>query len=72
MSCMLRQTYCVNAQVADSACSANAYLTGVKNNQGMLGLTAGVARRDCAAARDARHHVDSIAAWALADGRDVG
>ena len=30
----LSRTYCVNAQVADSACTATAYCTGVKGNYG--------------------------------------
>lgn len=64
------QTYCTDAQIADSACTATAYLCGAKANRGTIGVTARVARWDCAAAR--AHPLDSIAAWALADGRDVG
>ncbi|VVD00215.1 unnamed protein product, partial [Leptidea sinapis] len=66
------KTYCVNAQIADSACSATAYLCGVKANQGTLGLSAAVPRWNCSASLDASTHADSIAAWALADGRDAG
>lgn len=66
------QTYCVNEQIPDSACTATAYLCGVKNNYGTLGVTAAVARRDCAASTDAAARVQSIAEWALAEGRDVG
>ncbi|KAF9790163.1 hypothetical protein SFRURICE_020901 [Spodoptera frugiperda] len=40
-------TYCVNAQVPDSACTATAYLCGVKTNNGVIGLNAEVARGDC-------------------------
>ncbi|XP_013179969.1 PREDICTED: membrane-bound alkaline phosphatase-like [Papilio xuthus] len=68
----LTKTYCVNSQIADSACTATAYLCGVKNNNGMLGLTAAVPRRDCAAATEPATHLESIAAWALAAGRDAG
>ncbi|XP_013148132.1 PREDICTED: membrane-bound alkaline phosphatase-like [Papilio polytes] len=68
----LTKTYCVDAQIADSACSATAYLCGAKANRGTLGLTAAVPRRDCAAAADPAAQLDSIAAWALADGRDAG
>ncbi|CAK1555474.1 unnamed protein product [Leptosia nina] len=68
----LSKTYCVNAQIADSACSATAYLCGVKANQGTLGVTAAVPRRNCSASLDPAHRLDSIAAWALADGRDAG
>ncbi|XP_075980441.1 membrane-bound alkaline phosphatase-like [Anticarsia gemmatalis] len=68
----LAKTYCVNAQVADSACTATSYLCGVKTNQGLLGVTAAVRRGDCEAARDSANQVESIAEWALADGRDAG
>ncbi|XP_075980477.1 membrane-bound alkaline phosphatase-like [Anticarsia gemmatalis] len=68
----LVKTYCVNAQVADSACSATAYLCGVKANQGTLGVTAAVPRYDCNASQNTTNHVQSIAEWALADGRDAG
>lgn len=66
------QTYCVDNQIADSACTATAYLTGVKNNYGTLGVSAAVSRGDCVSARDPANQVSSIAEWALADGRDVG
>ncbi|KAG6453207.1 hypothetical protein O3G_MSEX008029 [Manduca sexta] len=68
----LSKTYCVNNQVADSACSATAYLCGVKANYGTLGVTAAVPRRNCTASVDTATHVQSIAEWALADGRDAG
>nr|BAG41972.1 alkaline phosphatase [Bombyx mandarina] len=68
----LAKTYCVNAQVPDSSCTATAYLCGVKANQGTLGVTAAVPRHDCEASTDVTKRVQSIAEWALADGRDVG
>nr|AFH96950.1 alkaline phosphatase [Spodoptera exigua] len=68
----LAKTYCVNAQVPDSACTATAYLCGVKTNSGVIGLNAEVVRGDCEASTDASRHVKSIAEWALDDGRDVG
>ncbi|XP_045781581.1 membrane-bound alkaline phosphatase-like [Maniola jurtina] len=68
----LAKTYCVNRQTADSACSATAYLCGVKANGGTLGLTAAVPRRDCNASLVPAARLASIAAWALADGRDAG
>ncbi|XP_013183850.2 membrane-bound alkaline phosphatase [Amyelois transitella] len=68
----LVKTYCVNHQIADSACTATAYLCGVKNNYGTTGVTAAVARRDCNASLVEANRVQSIAEWALADGRDVG
>ncbi|XP_045503532.1 membrane-bound alkaline phosphatase-like [Colias croceus] len=68
----LSKTYCVDQQIADSACSATAYLCGVKANEGTIGVTAAVERRDCAASLRPDARLDSIAAWALADGRDAG
>ncbi|XP_060804396.1 membrane-bound alkaline phosphatase [Amyelois transitella] len=68
----LVKTYCVNQQIADSACTATAYLCGVKNNYGTTGVTAAVARRDCNASNIEANRVQSIAEWALAEGKDVG
>ncbi|CAH1639377.1 unnamed protein product [Spodoptera littoralis] len=68
----LAKTYCVNAQIADSACTATAYLCGVKTTYGVIGVNAEVPRRGCEASTDASRHVESIADWALADGRDAG
>ncbi|XP_059054706.1 membrane-bound alkaline phosphatase-like [Achroia grisella] len=68
----LAKTYCVNHQIADSACTATAYLCGVKNNYGTIGVTAAVPRRDCAASLVKANQVASIAEWALQDDRDVG
>lgn len=62
----------MDAQVADSACTATAYLCGVKNNEGAIGVTAAVPFGNCEASIPASTHVESIAAWALADGRDAG
>ena len=36
----LSKTYCVDSIVADSACSATAYLGGVKGNRATIGLSA--------------------------------
>ncbi|XP_073961775.1 membrane-bound alkaline phosphatase-like [Choristoneura fumiferana] len=68
----LAKTYCVDKQIPDSACTATAYLCGVKNNYGTLGVTARVPRYDCDASTDRATHLESIAAWALADGRSAG
>ncbi|XP_022822920.1 membrane-bound alkaline phosphatase-like [Spodoptera litura] len=68
----LAKTYCVDAQIADSACSATAYLGGVKANIATIGVSARVPHGACAAALDPAHHVHSIAEWALSDGRDAG
>ncbi|KAI8439708.1 hypothetical protein MSG28_013402 [Choristoneura fumiferana] len=68
----LAKTYCLDAQVPDSACTATAYLCGVKVNRGTLGLSGDVPRWDCPASTDRATHLESIAAWALADGRSAG
>ncbi|XP_053612177.1 membrane-bound alkaline phosphatase-like isoform X1 [Plodia interpunctella] len=68
----LAKTYCVNQQIADSACTATAYLCGVKNNYGTTGVTAAVSRRNCEASLLETNRVESIAEWALAAGKDVG
>ncbi|XP_023951752.2 membrane-bound alkaline phosphatase-like [Bicyclus anynana] len=68
----LAKTYCVDAQTADSACSATAYLCGAKANGGTLGLSAAVPRRDCGASQAPAARLQSVAAWALAAGRDAG
>lgn len=66
------KTYCVDVEVADSACTATAYLTGVKNNNGMAGMTARVKRYDCEGTNDQTAYVDSIAKWAQDAGKSTG
>lgn len=68
----LSKTYCANTQVADSACSATAYLGGVKANYGTLGVTAATELNDCQAQNITEHHVNSIAAWAQSQGMATG
>ncbi|KAJ2950749.1 hypothetical protein O0L34_g9011 [Tuta absoluta] len=68
----LSKTYCLNQQIPDSACTATAYLAGVKNNYGTIGVSGAVPRYDCLASTDKSTHLDSIAAWAIEDGRDAG
>ena len=57
------QTYCVDSQVADSACSATAYLDGVKSNIATAGVTGRVKLDDCAAMNNVSNHVSSILKW---------
>uniref|UniRef100_U5ETR5 Alkaline phosphatase n=1 Tax=Corethrella appendiculata TaxID=1370023 RepID=U5ETR5_9DIPT len=66
------KTYCVNYQVADSACSATAYLTGVKGNMGTIGVNGQVKERECRAAMDPKKQTESIASWAMKAGKDAG
>lgn len=68
----LSKTYCVDAQTADSACSATAYLCGVKTNDATIGVTAKVKRGDCNAMADKNNHVKSIAHWAQQAGKAAG
>ncbi|XP_049541190.1 membrane-bound alkaline phosphatase-like [Anopheles darlingi] len=68
----LVKTYCIDKQVADSACSATAYLCGVKANYATIGVTAAVNYSNCAASLDTRNHVQSIMAWAQAAGKATG
>ncbi|KAG5667737.1 hypothetical protein PVAND_015707 [Polypedilum vanderplanki] len=64
------KTYCVDRQVADSACTANAFLHGVKNNYQSLGLTANVSRTACTFTDEDITY--SIAKWAQDAGKATG
>lgn len=68
----LSKTYCVDYQVPDSACTATAYLTGVKGNYGTIGLNGKVKRGDCFAGLDKTTQTKSIAKWAAESGKLVG
>lgn len=58
------KTYCTNGQVADSACSATAYHTGVKTNIGAIGVNANVTFNDCSTSSNPENQVESIIKWA--------
>ncbi|XP_059617757.1 membrane-bound alkaline phosphatase-like [Phlebotomus argentipes] len=68
----LAKTYCVDSQVADSACTGTAYSCGVKANFFTLGVNAQVPAGDCNAANDPATHVQSLARWALDAGKSAG
>ncbi|XP_072949536.1 membrane-bound alkaline phosphatase-like [Epargyreus clarus] len=68
----LAKTYCVNENVADSACSGTAYLSGVKNNVGTLGVSAAVAHRDCYAQLNRNNTFTGIMDWAQKAGKATG
>ncbi|XP_063709961.1 membrane-bound alkaline phosphatase-like [Culicoides brevitarsis] len=68
----LSVNYCVDRKVPDSACSATAYLTGVKANYGTIGVNANVKRYDCKAAMDAKSQTESIVRWAQNAGKATG
>jgi alkaline phosphatase len=53
----------VDSQVADSACSATAYLSGVKANIYTIGVSGNVNLDDCAASLNATNKATSILKW---------
>lgn len=66
------KTYCVDKQVSDSACTATAYLSGVKANDATIGLSARALRSNCVDGSDAGKQTESIASWAMKAGKDAG
>ncbi|XP_055914599.1 alkaline phosphatase-like [Eupeodes corollae] len=68
----LSKTYCIDKQVADSACTATAYLGGIKANFWTIGVNGNATRDDCASGRDPRNHVESIASWAQKANKSTG
>lgn len=62
----------MNSQVADSACSATAYLTGVKGNIKTIGVTADVELFDWEAMKNTSYHTSSVLAWAQEAGKGTG
>lgn len=68
----MAKTYCVDVQVADSACSATAYLGGIKAREKTIGVGPMVRARNCAQGLDSRSHVPSIAKWAMDSGKVAG
>uniref|UniRef100_A0A336K1T2 Alkaline phosphatase n=1 Tax=Culicoides sonorensis TaxID=179676 RepID=A0A336K1T2_CULSO len=68
----MSKTYCVDRQVADSACTATAYLCGVKANYETIGVNANVNNSDCNAAQEEQNRTPSIAKWAMDAGKGAG
>uniref|UniRef100_A0A3F2YW16 Alkaline phosphatase n=1 Tax=Anopheles dirus TaxID=7168 RepID=A0A3F2YW16_9DIPT len=68
----MSKTYCVDYQVPDSACTATAYLTGVKGNMDTIGVNAHVQVGDCEAGRNRSTHTSSIGQWAIDAGKEAG
>ena len=66
------KTYCVDYQVGDSACTATAYLSGVKTNDGMIGVSARGLSGNCEDAKDPTKITESIAVWAMREGKEAG
>uniref|UniRef100_A0A182QKC3 alkaline phosphatase n=1 Tax=Anopheles farauti TaxID=69004 RepID=A0A182QKC3_9DIPT len=67
----LTKTYCVNRQVADSACTASAYLSGVKVNYGTLNVAASVRRSTCEYDHEATEF-KGLLQWAQESGKATG
>lgn len=68
----MRQTYNVDRQVADSAGTATAYLTGAKGRYGTLGLDVSAPYNVCRSDLGTKPHVDSVIKWAQDAGKDTG
>ncbi|XP_068144936.1 membrane-bound alkaline phosphatase-like [Drosophila tropicalis] len=68
----LSRTYCSNAQVPDSACTATAYLCGVKTNIIEIGVSAAVTYNNCTQSQDPANRLTSIAEWAQNAGKSTG
>merc|ERR1719348_1469248 len=68
----LSRTYCVDSQVADSACSSTAYLGGVKGHIGTLGVSAAVKYKECFGQLQPENQVSSILDWARQAGKATG
>nr|XP_022916369.1 alkaline phosphatase-like [Onthophagus taurus] len=68
----LSKTYCVDSQVPDSACTSTAYVTGVKANEGTLGVTAAVQLNDCEGSLKKENRPTSIAYWSQLKGKRTG
>ncbi|KAG5838960.1 hypothetical protein ANANG_G00229290 [Anguilla anguilla] len=66
----LSKTYNTDAQVADSAGTATAYLCGVKANEGTVGVSAAAVRSQCNTTFG--NEVTSILKWAKDAGKSVG
>lgn len=66
----LVKTYCVNRQVADSACTATAFLSGIKANYRGIGVTANVSSSDCNFSEEDKAY--SILKWAQDAGKATG
>lgn len=65
---MIIKTYNIDAQTADSAGTATAYLTGVKTRIGVIGLDGQAI--DCKTSANSK--VDSILKWAHYAGKSTG
>ncbi|XP_058054957.1 alkaline phosphatase-like [Anopheles bellator] len=65
------RTYCVDQQVADSACTATAFCSGVKTNYGMINVGPSVKRSSCEYDHEATEFL-GLLQWAQKAGKDTG
>lgn len=68
----LAKTYCVDMQTADSACTATAYLSGVKTNYGTIGVNSKITRKNCEGMKNPEYFTSSILKWAQDFGKATG
>lgn len=66
------QTYAVDKQVPDSACTATALFSGVKTNFETAGVDARVKLGDCVGSLHEDARIPSIVEWAQKAGKDTG
>jgi hypothetical protein len=66
----LVKTYCIDRQVPDSACTATAMLSGIKNNYRGIGVTANVSSSQCNFSDEDVAY--SIVKWAQDAGKATG
>lgn len=62
----------MDRQVADSACTATAYHSGIKANYETIGVTAAVKSTDCESAKLSENQVVTISKWAQAHKKATG
>lgn len=68
----MSKTYCIDRQVADSACTATAYLCGVKTNYQTIGVNAKISYKECDVVLVEENQTPSIAKWAFEAGKAAG
>ncbi|UYV82067.1 hypothetical protein LAZ67_21000652 [Cordylochernes scorpioides] len=68
----MSKTYSLDKQVGDSAATASAYLSGVKGNQGTIGVNGKVKLGDCQAQSNPDNHLVSIFTKAQNMGMSTG
>lgn len=66
------KTYCLDKGVADSSCSGNAFLHGVKSNYGTIGMSGFAKRSNCVDSFNPRMYTESISKWAQSEGMATG